>query len=98
MRPRAVGGYEPDDTDQAKLVELWHLSRTALSGKPCTRGDRLEWVVQMFMQESNGGIGVARKWIWVWCVDNLGLIFVAADGPTNARTVPKRAVSKKRAK
>jgi len=70
MRPRAVGGLEPDDEEQRVLVHLWHLSRTGLSHKnPLTWSDRVDWVVEMFLSEHPT---VARKWVYNWCVDNLG--------------------------
>lgn len=72
MRPRAVGGFEPDDKDQAVLVALWHLSRTALSGKPCGHSDRITWIVDAFLREHGTEPNVGRKWIYVWCTDNLG--------------------------
>jgi len=28
----------------AKICELWHISRTALSGKPCGRYERMQYV------------------------------------------------------
>lgn len=75
MRSRAVGGYEPDDKDQAELVELWHLSRTALAGTGLdARDHRLQWVCDTFMKEHAGEPHVAYKWIYVWAVDNLGLL------------------------
>lgn len=74
MRPRAVGGLEPDDNDQRELVELWHLSRVALAGTGLnSRGDRLRWVCDAFTKEHPD---VARKWIYVWVADNLGLLVV----------------------
>lgn len=77
MRPRAAGGYEPDETEQRELTELWHLGATAVAraaDRSAARLDRLTWVVGAFMKKHEGGPNVARKWIWVWAVDNLGLI------------------------
>lgn len=74
MREREVGGYEPDDNDQRNLVELWHLSRTALAGTGLdSRSDRIRWVCDAFMKEHKNEPNVAYKWIYVWAVDNLGL-------------------------
>lgn len=114
MRPRAVGGLEPDDVEQRELVELWHISRTALSNRCYTLGTmgyrsaRLDWVVDEFLKAHPE---VARKWICVWCERYLGVLAnpdavpVPAwmDGPTNsghASPVPsrKRARSKNRTK
>lgn len=75
MRPRAVGGFEPDDREQAELVELWHLSRTALSGTGLdSRDDRIRWVCDAFLKEHKGEPNVAHKWIYVWAVDNVGML------------------------
>jgi len=73
MRPRVVGGFEPDTREQAELVELWHLSRTALSGTGRnTRADRISWACDAFLKEHKDEPNVARKWIYVWAVDNVG--------------------------
>jgi hypothetical protein len=67
MRPRAVGGFEPDDRDQRELVELWHLSRIVRSARD--RSGRLDWVVTEFCLEHPG---CGRKWVYVWSEANLG--------------------------
>lgn len=79
MRPREVGGWEPDDDDQRELVELWHLSRVAISGKrpdggryASQRNDRIGWVVAEFCKIHANEPNVARKWIYVRAVENLG--------------------------
>jgi hypothetical protein len=113
MRPRAVGGLEPDDADQRELVELWHISRTALATGKFIDGRqriaRLEWVIAEFLKAHPE---VARKWVYVWCSEFLGLIAYPEpvdggriqwpDGPTtaaHAKPVPKPKRSrKKRAK
>lgn len=90
MRPRAVGGLEPDDADQRELVELWHLSRTALAGTSPDRGARIDWVVGAFLAEHPG---IARKWVYVWCADHLGLLLDHANAvpaDEHASHVPKR--------
>ncbi len=78
MRARAVGGLEPDEKEQAELVELWHLSRTALASSAnapgflaTSRTDRIRWAVDEFCKAHPS---VARKWPYVWAVDNLGLL------------------------
>jgi len=76
MRPRAVGGYEPDEAEQRELVGLWHLSATAvLSGLNfgIVRSARIDWVVQTFLREHATEPNVARKWVYCWCVENLGV-------------------------
>jgi hypothetical protein len=87
MRAREVGGYEPDDREQTELVELWHLSRTALAGRTSAmiamsgfslRSARINWCVDEFLKKHDGEPHVARKWIYVWAVDNLGLMVVEA--------------------
>lgn len=88
---------EPDDVDQRKLVELWHLSRTALARSLPTRSTRLDWVVEAFLKENPEA---GRKWVYVWCERYLGRMVDPdgwPDGPTNASAVPKRT-RKKRAK
>ena len=72
MREREVGGYEPDDVEQLELVELWHLSRTALAGTSYTRSTRITWLVDEFIKKHQGEPYVARKWIYVWAERNLG--------------------------
>lgn len=77
MRPREVGGFEPDEAEQAELTELWHLGATALSmaaDRSRARLERLQWVVDAFMAKHQGEPNVARKWVWIWSADNLGLI------------------------
>jgi hypothetical protein len=82
MRAREVGGYEPDDREQAELVELWHLSRTAHAGRAAEviakygslRGARLAWAVDEFLKKHDGEPNVARKWIYVWTETNVGLL------------------------
>lgn len=70
MRPRAVGGLEPDDDDQRELVELWHLSRTALAGTGLDSKDhRRQWVIDSFVKAHPG---VGYKWVYNWVIDNLG--------------------------
>lgn len=76
MRPRPVGGYEPDDAEQLELVQMWHLSRTALAGKKTHDGYsvdtpmlRRQWVIDTFLKEHPG---TPRKWVAVWVTDNLG--------------------------
>lgn len=81
MRPRAVGGLEPDEADQSELVELWHLSRVALAGMSLPhqhwstmyagseRHWRIDWVISKFLEAHPG---VARKWVYVWCEAQLG--------------------------
>jgi hypothetical protein len=82
MRSRASGGYEPDDRDQAELVELWHLSRAAVAlprlerealfaRHGSERSARLNWVVDQFLARHVGESGVARKWVYVWAERNL---------------------------
>jgi hypothetical protein len=79
MRPRASGGFEPDDLEQVKLVELWHLSRTALAHcrtedgaqAAYSRSAQLTWVVDNFLTEHPD---VGRKWIYVWCERYLGRV------------------------
>jgi hypothetical protein len=86
VRPRAVGGFEPDDKDQQILVELWHLSLTALSGSGNTsRDNRLQWVIDSFMKEHGKEPNVAHKWIYVWCVDNIGT-HIPAGGKRSRRS------------
>ena len=83
MRPRAVGGFEPDDREQHELSELWHTSRTAIAlpgperealfaKHGSERGARIAWIVDEFMRIHAGEPHVARKWIYVWCEEYLG--------------------------
>lgn len=77
MRERAVGGYEPDENEQRELVELWHISRTALAGRKFDgkneeRSARISWIVDEFLKAHTGEPNIARKWIYVWVVDNIG--------------------------
>jgi hypothetical protein len=75
MRPRAVGGFEPDERDQLALLELWHLSRTALAGTGLdAREHRLQWTIDAFLKEHGHEPNVTHKWIYVWAVDNLGTL------------------------
>lgn len=73
MRPRAIGGLEPDDEEQRELVELWHLSRTALAGDTdqLTRSARIRWICAAFCKAHPD---IAFKWVYVWTVDNVGLL------------------------
>lgn len=82
MRPRAVGGYEPDDKEQHELSELWHLSRTACSlelakvyNTARIREIRITWVVDAFLREHAGEPNVSRKWIYAWTERNIGRIY-----------------------
>lgn len=85
MRAREVGGYEPDDREQNELHELFALARgAAFAGKNAAeliakhgsvRGAQIEWVVDEFLKAHAGEPNVARKWIYVWCVDRLGIPF-----------------------
>lgn len=76
MRPRASGGFEPDEAEQAELTDLWLLSRTALAGTGFDdREHRLRWAVEAFMKDHAGQENVAHKWVWNWSADNLGVIF-----------------------
>lgn len=87
MRPRAVGGYEPDNDEQRELVDLWHLSRTALACDPDqSRNARLRWVVDEYMKLHPD---VGRKWVYVWAVDNLGLH--VARWPSFSQTLRRAA-------
>ena len=83
MRPRSVGGFEPDDRDQHELHELWHTSGTAialpgperralLERHGGERGARLHWVVEQFLREHAGEPNVAHKWVYTWSEANLG--------------------------
>ncbi len=101
MRPRPAGGYEPDDRDRAELVELWHLSRTAvaLPGEERQalferhggeRGARIAWVVDRFVKAHAGEPGVAHKWVRVWSVENLGRQLDLAAAPADPDLFPPR--------
>ncbi len=83
MRPRAVGGFEPDDREQHELSELWHTSRTAVSRPEperraliekhgSERGARIAWIVDEFMRAHEGEPNVKFKWVYNWCVEYLG--------------------------
>lgn len=73
MRSRAVGGYEPDDKEQAELVELWHLSRTALAGTGLdARDHRLQWTLDSFLKAHASEPNVKSKWVYVWLIENIG--------------------------
>jgi len=82
MRPREVGGYEPDDAEQNELHELWFMARgfaflgrdaaTLLAKYGSVRGVQLEWVVNEFLKKHEGEPHVARKWIYVWSEEYLG--------------------------
>jgi len=96
MRERAVGGWEPDDTEQHELVELWHVSRIAFAGKDAAEliakhgsvfGARIAWIVDEFLKKHQGEPHVVNKWIYVWAVENLGHF-----------TTPVEVSSKKRSK
>lgn len=71
MRAREAGGLEPDDAEQRELTELWHISRTALSGKVDTKSARREWVIDQFLR---GHPDVARKWVHEWVWSQLGYL------------------------
>lgn len=102
MRPRAVGGYEPDERDQHELSELWHTSRTAialpgperqalLDRHGGERGARLHWVVEQFLRAHDGEPHVARKWVYTWSEANLDKIapgFVEAPPSRSGRRSP----------
>ena len=54
--PRIEPGYTPRfvTVEQGhKLVSLYHLARTALSGKSCTPYDRMVWASKEFARGSN---------------------------------------------
>ena len=82
MRPRTVGGYEPDDNEQNELHELWFMARgfafadknsaELLAKHGSVRGVQLVWAVDAFMKRHEGEPHVARKWIYVWCEEYLG--------------------------
>lgn len=84
MRPRQVGGYEPDVAEQNELHELWHMARgIAFAGKNAAeliakhgsvRGAQLAWVVDEFLKKHQGEPHVARKWIYVWCEEHVGVL------------------------
>ena len=42
-RPRFIA-----QSQEAELINLWHLARTALSGKECTRYTRMLWAAKEF--------------------------------------------------
>lgn len=84
MRPRAVGGFEPDDRDQHTLSELWHISRTAIAlpgperqalldkHNGSERSARIAWVVDQFLREHGSEPNVKHKWVYNWCIEYLG--------------------------
>ena len=74
MKRRVVGGWMPDEAEQMELVQLWHVSRTALSGKACSRVDRIDWLVTEFLDAHRDEPNVARKWVYCWAIDNIGII------------------------
>lgn len=77
MIPRAVGGLEPDETEQQALTDLYGLARTALAGTGFDdRENRLRWACDAFCKERPD---VARKWVWCWAVDNLGVFLRKGD-------------------
>lgn len=86
MRPREVGGLEPDDTEQKELVELWHLSRLVT----LDRNTRITWVVDEYC---NAYPSAPRKFIYVWCERYLGRLT-----DPDAITMPAWLACKKRAK
>jgi len=103
MRPRASGGYEPDDRDQHELSELWHTSRVAIALPDLERrallerhggerGARLRWVVDQFLRAHAGEPHVAEKWVYTWSEANLGRI---APGLAEARAVSRRSPARR---
>ena len=95
MRERAVGGYEPDTAEQNELHELWHLARgAAFAGQNAAeliakhgsvRGAYIAWIVDEFLKKHAGERHVARKWIYVWCVDNVGVLVERTVTEVDAR-------------
>lgn len=71
MRPRSVGGYEPDDTEQAELHELYRLS---LGQQLADRHKRVEYAIKWFLRTHIGEPHVAYKWVYVWAERHLGHI------------------------
>jgi hypothetical protein len=90
VRPRAAGGYEPDEAEQQELVSYYHTARTALAGMRNadgntidTRSNRVNYAVDEFIKaHAHAAPAIARKWVYVWATDNLGLI---APGLTHAK-------------
>lgn len=84
MRPRKVGGYEPDVAEQNELHELWHMARGfAFADKNAAeliekhgsvRGARIAWVVDEFLKKHASEPHVARKWVYVWCEEHVGVL------------------------
>jgi hypothetical protein len=82
VRPRNVGGYEPDDAEQNELHELWFMARgfafmdknaaELIAKHGSVRGVQLAWCVDAFMKRHEGEPHVAHKWIYVWCEEYLG--------------------------
>jgi hypothetical protein len=46
----------------SRLIEIWHLSQTALAGKPFNRYDRLQYVTAEYMRENPHA---KRKQVWL---------------------------------
>jgi hypothetical protein len=92
MRAREVGGYEPDDTEQTELHELWFMARgfafaeknaaELLAKHGSVRGAQLAWVVDEFLKKHDGEPHVARKWVYVWSEANLGCHVIEARSVT----------------
>lgn len=95
MRARAVGGYEPDDDDQAELSRYFLLARTALSGMKNADGrsidnrtNRINYAVDEFIKaHAHAAPAIARKWVYVWAVDNLGLSSADLTHAKNRRSL-----------
>ncbi len=94
MRPRTVGGLEPDDGEQRELVDLWLLAK---GFAPAGRTAKLLWVVDEFMARYPDA---GRKWVYVWSERYLGRMVDPDPVPgtegqveVRAMTVPKRSMS-----
>ena len=78
MKPRSVGGLEPDENEQLELINYYHLARTALCDQPGyqygsplkQKTMRIDYAVSEFVKAHPD---VARKWPYVWLVDEVNM-------------------------
>jgi hypothetical protein len=86
VRPRKVGGWEPDDREQHELHELYRVARVALSGRHALDGGpadtpkgRRDYAINEFMRAHAGEPNVKFKWVYEWVQRNVGHLTMPVD-------------------